>query len=109
MVGVTGAPNVGHISKKPCYLVTLEDLDGKGKNKVIRYFIAIDKPDLLTNFIQVKGIYSDCEEEEILKKFSEILANTPKENIMDIMFPSHRVCSIRSLVFNANKPATLVK
>ena len=48
-------------------------------------------------------------EEEILKKFSEILDNTPKENIVDIMFPSHRIVSIRSLVFNANKPSTLVK
>ena len=106
-VGVTGAPSVGQISKKPRYLITLDDF--KGKTKIVRHFIAIDKPDMLDHFVQVKGVYSELEEEEILKKFGEVLENTPKENIMDIMFPSHRIYSIRNLVFNANKPSTLVK
>jgi hypothetical protein len=104
-ISVTGAPNVGHISKKPCYLISL---DGSGK-KGITYFISIDKPDLLNNFIQVKGIYSDFCEDEITKRFSEIILNTPKESIVDMMFPSHRIFSIKSLVFNANKPSTLIK
>jgi hypothetical protein len=107
MVGVTGAPSVGQISRKPRYLITLDDF--KGKTKIVRYFITVDKPDFRDTFVQVKGVYSEFEEEEILKKFSDILDNTPKEAIMDIMFPPHRIYSIRSLVFNANKPSTLVK
>jgi hypothetical protein len=104
-VGFTAAPAVGSISKKPCYLVTLE---GAKASKQIR-FITIDRPDLLTNFIQVKGVYSELSEEEILSQFADILSSTPKETIVDMMFPSHRVLSIRSLVFNANKPSTLIK
>jgi hypothetical protein len=106
-ISVTAAPPVGHISKKPCYLITLEESSGKGKS-IIR-FIAIDKPAFETTFIQVKGVYSLLGEEEITKRFSEIIASTPKEEIVDMMFPSHRVHSIRSLVFNANKPSTLIK
>lgn len=104
-IGVTGAPNVGQISKKPCYLVVLLGGTKKGGNN----FISLDKPELLTDFIQVKGFFSDSSEDEISKKFVEIVANTPKENIVDMMFPSHRVFSIKSLVFNANKPSTLVR
>ena len=107
VVSVTGIPNVGYVSKKPCYLISLEDV--KGKSKVVNYFISIDKPDFQTNFVQAKGFYSDLEEDEILKKFGEIVVNTPKENIVDMMFPSHRIYSIRSLVFNANKPSSLMK
>lgn len=106
-VGITGIPQVGQVSKKPCYLITLEDT--AGKTKIVRYFIAIDKPDFETNFIRVKGIYSDLTEDEILKRFGEVVAGTPKEAIVDMMFPSHRIYSIRSLVFNANKPSTLIK
>lgn len=106
-VNVTNVHNIGHISKKPRYLITLDDF--KGKKLTVRYFISIDKPDLLDNFVLVKGVYSELDEDEISKKFGEILDNTPKESIIDIMFPSHRIYSIRSLVFNANKPSTLVK
>jgi hypothetical protein len=106
-VSVTAVPQVGHVSKKPCYLVSLDGLNAKTKSVI--YFIAMDKPDLLTNFIQVKGVYSDLSEDEITKKFNDILASTSKESFIDIMFPSHRVNSIKSLVFNANKPSTLIK
>lgn len=106
-VSITGIPQVGQVSKKPCYLITLESASGKTKSIV--YFIAMDKPDLLQNFIQVKGIYAEQSEDEITKRFGEIIANTPKESIVDMMFPAHRVYSIKSLVFNAHKPSTLVK
>lgn len=106
-VGSVGIPSVGHISKKPSYLVLLEETVGKTKG--LKHFIAIDRPDPVNGFISVKGIYSDLSEDEISKSFAEILASTPKEQILDMMFPWHRVYSIRSLVFNANKPSTLVK
>lgn len=106
-VSVTGVPNVGHISRKPSYLITMEGFKGKSKN--VSYFITLDKPDCQNNFVQAKGIYSDLDEEEIIKRFSDILSLSPKENILDMMFPIHRVYSIRSLVFNANKASTLIR
>ena len=104
---VTGLPQVGTISKKPCYLVTVED--GVGKSLTIKRFITIDKPDLLNGFVQVKGIFCDLSDEEISKTFTEVLTKTSKELILDMMFPWHKICSIKSLVFNANKPQTLIK
>jgi len=106
-VGSVGIPSVGQISKKPCYLVALTELTSKSKS--LLYFVAIDKPESQNGFIQAKGIYADLSEEELVKKFAELLSSTPKENILDMMFPWHRVYSIRSLVFNANKPSTLIK
>jgi hypothetical protein len=99
-------PQVGKISNKPHYLITLTN---KSKTKPLINFIATDKPDIQMGYISVKGIYCDQSDEEITSKYSEILSNTPKETILDIMFPNHRVHCIRSLMFNAHKPATLNK
>lgn len=95
------------ISKKPSYLVTMEDTSGK--TKVLKRFITVDKPDLLQGFVQAKGFFSDAEEDEIINNLSGILTSTKKELICEIMFPWHKICSIRSLVFNAIKSQTLVK
>ena len=102
-VGSVGIPTVGKVSSKPHYLVTLTNPAGK---KPV-HFIALDKPDLLNGFIQVKGIFSDLSEEELVKSFSEVVASTPLESRLDMMFPWHRVLSVRSLVFNAHKPVSL--
>jgi hypothetical protein len=107
-ISVTSAPNMGTISRKPSYLVTLEDASGKGKTKGIARFITLDKPDFHDSFIQVKGVYSDLSEDDIVSDFVDILSKTKKEEFLDMMFPVQKVCSIRSLVFNANKPSTLV-
>jgi len=106
-VSAVGIPTVGYIAKKPSYLVSLEETVGKTKG--LKFFIAIDRPDPLNGFISVKGIHCSASEEEISANFAEILATTPKEQILDMMFPIHRVYSVRSLVFNANKPSTLVR
>lgn len=104
---VSNLPTFGTISKKPSYLITLEDSSGK-KNSFQR-FISIDKPDSQSGFILVKGIFTDSSEEDIVKKFSDLLTSTPKESILEIWFPWHRVISVRSLVFNANKIQNLLK
>jgi hypothetical protein len=106
-ISVTSAPNMGTISRKPSYLVTLED-SSSGKGTKHRRFITIDKPDMQNGFVLVKGTYSDLSEDEIAGSFIEILSSTPKEELLDMMFPAQKVFSIRSLVFNANKPSTLV-
>jgi hypothetical protein len=106
-VSSVGIPSVGTVSKKPCYLITLVDPAGKGT--VVSRFITLDMPDLLNGFLQVKGVFVDVGEDVIVKTFTELLAATPKESIMDVMFPWHRIHCIRSLVFNANKPATVIR
>jgi hypothetical protein len=96
----TGAP----ILKKPPYLITLEKRGTKGT--ATEKFISLDKPEMQFSFVQVKGFYCDKDEEDIVKGFAAIVAETPKDMIVEMMFPSHRVVSIRSLVFNAVKAIT---
>lgn len=88
--------------KKPPFLITLDDgMNGKIRN--FQRFISLDKPESINGFIQVKGIFTDSTEEEIIKGFSDILTTAPKESILEMMFPLHRIYSIRSLIFNAVK------
>jgi len=93
--------------KKPPFLITLDD-GVTGKTRNFQRFISLDKPESVNGFVQVKGIFSDKDEDEIIKSFSDILTGTPKESILEMMFPLHRIYSIRSLVFNAVKSVTTV-
>jgi hypothetical protein len=106
---VSGFPSVASVNKKPAYLITLLQDGASNKKNSFQKFIAIDKPDSQNGFIMAKGVFSDLSEEEIIKTFSEVLTSSPKELILDMWLPWHRVVSIRSLVFNANKLSTLVK
>lgn len=92
--------------KKPPYLITLltSGMKASGKER----FISLDKPLSENGFIQVKGIFSDKEEDEIIKSFSDILTSTSKESYLEMMFPLHRIYHIRSLVFNAVKNPTTI-
>src|SRR5574338_679820 len=87
----TGAP----VAKKPAYLITLEDTTGKTKS--LKRFITLDKPELLNGFVQVKGLFSEESEDEISKKFNEILTSAPKDLFLEVLFPWHKICSVRSL------------
>jgi hypothetical protein len=87
--------------KKPVYLITLAD--GTGKTAAISHFIATDKPELTMGFVSVRGIFTEEDEDTIIRGFSEIVGKTPKETVVEMMFPVHRIRSIRSLVFNAVK------
>lgn len=93
--------------KKPPFLITLDD-GVTGKTRNFQRFISLDKPESINGFIQVKGIFCDKDDDEIIKNFSDILTNTPKELTLEMMFPLHRIYSIRSLVFNAVKSVTTV-
>jgi hypothetical protein len=93
--------------KKPPFLITLDD-GVTGKTRNFQRFISLDKPESINGFIQVKGIFCDKEEDEIIKTFADILTNSPKELTLEMMFPLHRIHSIRSLVFNAVKSVTNV-
>ena len=93
--------------KKPPYLITLHDKTAK--NNSFQRFISMDKPELMNGYIQVKGIRCEKEEEEIIKDFVSIITSSPKENVLELMLPNHRVFEIRSLVFNAVKNITSVQ
>jgi hypothetical protein len=99
----TGAPK----RTTPPYLVTL--VENTGKTQTMSRFISLDKPELVNGLIQVKGIYCDKAEDEIVKGFVNILATCPKDTILEMLFPIHRIHSIRSLVFNAVKNITPTK
>lgn len=94
------------ISKKPSYLITL---NGIGAKAGVQRFITLDKPDMLDGFIQAKGVYLDETEDEIINNLSGVLTSIKKELVLEVMFPWHRICSIRNLVFNAVKTQTLVR
>lgn len=93
--------------KKPPFLITLDD-GVTGKTRNFQRFISLDKPESINGFIQVKGIFCDKDEDEIIKTFADILTSTPKELTLEMMFPLHRIYNIRSLVFNAVKSVTTV-
>ena len=96
-IQVTGLPNAMIMAKKPSYMIILEEHSSKNKN--IKKFITLDKPDLLQGFIQTKGFFSEINEEEIIKNFSEILTSVPKELILEVLIPWHKISYIRSLTF----------
>jgi len=82
---------------KPIYLIVFTDMiKTKGK-----FFVSIEKPEIQDSFVQVKGIFSQASEEEIINSFYDILTRAGKESIMEIYFPWHNVSYIRSLVFKA--------
>lgn len=92
---VSGSP----ILNKPAHLLSFEN---SGKSKV-KFFITTENPEFENQIVHVKGIYSEASEEEISNSFSDILTNAPKESILEMYFPIHRISSIKNLVFRANK------
>ena len=94
-------PNGSKIISKPSYLITLDQ--NLGKNKGIKYFITLDKPELLNGFIQAKGLFigDDMSESDIIINFNTILTSTKKDLILEMLFPLHKICSMRSLAFKA--------
>ena len=90
------------IMNKPSYLITLEQ-DTTSKTKSLKYFITLEKPELLNGFVQAKGLFAakGVTEEKIITSFSEILTSADKVLILEVLLPWHKICSIRSLVFRA--------
>ncbi len=99
VVGSVGLPTNNIPPKKPSYLIILENVRGKTKND--ENFIAVDKPELLNGFIQVKGFFCELSADEISKSFLTVLTDSNKELYVEMMFPWHRVKSVKSLIFKA--------
>ena len=76
------------VATKPPYLVEL--LDGKN----VKFFLTIDAPVIELSHIRVKGLFVS-EKENI----NQVLSELDKTQIMEILFPWHRVQQIKNLSF----------
>lgn len=94
-------PDGTAISNKPCYLVTLEEKIGTGKDAKHVLFIAVDLPSLQPAFIQTKGYFTATDKDAILKDHKSVLQGMDKEQMAELILPWHEIKSIRSLVFKA--------
>lgn len=96
LVSSTTVPKVGALTKKPCYLIKLDSKSFDSKS-----FIALDKPESVNGFVTTKGFFCDKTEKAIINNYSDIISETSKENLLEILFPIDKIIYIRSLVFNA--------
>jgi hypothetical protein len=95
-LGVVGIPNAGGMSKKPPHLIEMTE----GKSKV--YFLSTDRPELQGNFVQVKGSFVSSDQiKELEADAVGFVSQVPKENIYDMLLPTHRILSIKNLAFKA--------
>lgn len=100
-IQVMGIPMVGAQQRKPAYLLKLIPTDKRKKEEL---FISLDKPTIFDGFVEVKGIFVDNKsEQDVIENYFSILTSTDKELISEMMFPWHRICSVRNLVFRAKK------
>lgn len=96
--------NVLKNMKKPLYLVAMED----GSSMV-----SVDKPDVLSAFIQFKGYYVSRAEfcdEDIIKDPIKFYESRTSDLFVEVMIPVHRISYLQNLSYRAVKPVTqLVK
>lgn len=95
-VGAVGIPNVATFNKKPPHLVVL-NVNNNKKSQAL--FLSIDKPELLEGVIQVKGFFVNAETDNA--KYFDSINNAPKESLVEMYFPLHRVDSVQNLMFRA--------
>lgn len=92
-------PNGSVILNKPSYIICLEK--NIGKTKTLEYFLTIDKPEVIDSMVHAKGLFVDLSEDQIIENYSTVLTSSKKELLLEMMFPQHRIHSIRSLAFRA--------
>lgn len=98
-VQVTSVPMMNVQQRKPAYLLKLIPTN---KRKKEEFFISLDKPTVFDGFVEVKGIFVDNKnEQDVIENYSTILTSAGKELISEMMFPWHRICSVRNLIFRA--------
>ena len=92
-IGIQATSSVPGVSKskKPPHLLILTN-----NKKGFEYFISIDKPEFVNGMLQVKGIYSERDEDFLVSSYSEVLS---QGTVLEMAFPLHRIHSIRNLVF----------
>ena len=76
------------VTTKPPYLVEL--LDGKS----VKLFLTIDAPVIELSHIRVKGLFVSEKE-----NLNQVLSELDKTQVMEILFPWHRVQQIKNLSF----------
>jgi hypothetical protein len=95
-IGPVGLPNVGGFIKKPPHLIELTE----GKTKI--NFFSFDRPDFHNDYIQVRGcVISPSEVESLSKDLASFMNAIPKDSVVECLYPTHRVLSIKNLYFKA--------
>lgn len=85
--------NLGSV--KTIFLIVVE------QNKKNKLFLTIDRPDLQNSFVQAKGFFVDFSEEEASSNYNNILTNTSKDVIVEVILPWHKISIIKNLIFKA--------
>jgi len=73
---------------KPPYLIDL--VDGKST----KYFLTLEPPVIEENFVKVKGLFINNKED-----FINVLSDIDKTQVVEILFPWHRILQIKNLSF----------
>ena len=99
-------PDGSPINMKPCYLISINTKHSTGKAGAVKFFIALELPDLvISSYMKVKGFFVEGEENAIISGYVDIVRTlaADKKNIIEMYMPWHTVNYMRSLVYNANK------
>lgn len=80
----------------PVYAV---ELTGSGSKGTKIFFIASKLEVDATTFVKCIGTYFTGTEEALSKNYNEILSAPDKSGFIEVMFPWHRVLSIKNLIF----------
>ena len=93
-------PTSAPVLKKPAYLIQLQ--------KPSINFLSFDKPELLTDFVSAKGFFTnakviDGNSKVLDAEYVKIMSSIIRENIVEKMFPSHRIIDIQNLAYKAKE------
>jgi hypothetical protein len=98
---VPGIPNGPPAKVVPSYLVKI--LPDIGSKKTYKMFIAISEPAFNSDFIHVKGFFTESGEDVIIVGYREMVAGATAAQIIEMWIPWHTIHSVRSLVFKTSK------
>lgn len=77
----------------PSYLVILDEVK-RGAN----YFLTL-RLDLEVNFAKCIGFYTNATYETVIKNYADLVKDTNPDNVIEAMFPYHKIKTIQSLVY----------
>lgn len=87
--------------RKVSYLIVLEK--GKDSRLPEPHFISLDKLDINNHTVSARGVFTDKLVADIALQYNQILNETDKSQIVEVIFPLHKVSYMKNLVFNAKK------
>jgi hypothetical protein len=99
--GIPGIPNGPPAKIIPFSLVKLLPELGS-KKKTYTLFVATEAIKFESNFVQIKGFFSEATEADILVGYRDMSAAMTVTDIVEMWVPWHSIYCIRSLVFRTS-------